>query len=181
MKEEKWYVLQAIYSRALVAQKMLSDLSIETFIPMERKDIKVKGNKTQTKMVPIIRNLIFVKSTFTRIREIKAVHKYLWYLTYQDEGSAKPMVVPEERMDRFINFVEGNFDQIEYLDHETLNLKRGERVRIISGVFKDKEATFIKIVGKRSKQLVIAIDGILAVVIKTSNPSQIIEKIQLYD
>ncbi|MFI3268486.1 MAG: UpxY family transcription antiterminator [Rikenellaceae bacterium] len=175
--KKQWFVLQAMYSRAVKAQEMLTNLEIETFVPMEKRKVVVKGKKIQEKMVPALRNMLFVKSTFSRIREIKAVNKYLWYLTHTLNGSIEPIIVPDDQMTRFVEFVEGRFEDIEYIDHETIDLKKGEKVKIIAGAFQGKEANFIKITGKRNKQLVVAIDGVLAVAIKTPCPNMIIEKI----
>ena len=86
------------------------------------------------------------------------------------------MIVPTVEMEQFIKFLEGNFEHIDYIDTKGLDIKKGELVKVISGPFKGQEGTFIKITGKRNKQIVVAIDGLLAVAIKTPDPSQIIEK-----
>lgn len=177
LEEIQWHVLQAMHGKAMTAQRLFSQISIETFVPMEKRPITVKGKKVQTKLVPIFLNLIFVKSTLDYIKEIKSQYGYLYYLTHNVNGVKQPIIVPMAEMERFINFVDGNFEHIDYIDTKGLDIKKGERVKITSGVFKGKDGTFVKITGKRNKQIVVAIDGLLAVVIKTPNPSQIVEKI----
>ena len=177
LEEIKWHVLYTVHGNAMVAQRLFSQLSIETFVPMEQRPVTVKGKKIIIKLVPILSNLIFVKSTIARIKEIKSTLTYLYYLNTNTGGEKQPMIVPMVEMEKFIQFLEGNFEHIEYIDTKGLDIKKGERVKIISGVFKGKEGTFIKIIGKRSKQIVVEIDGLLAVAIKTPNPSNIIEKI----
>lgn len=176
LEENQWYVLQAMYGRAMVAQRLFSQLCIETFVPMQNKPVTVKGKKVITKLVPIFLNLIFIKSTLVRIEEIKSKYTYLYYLTHNVNGTKQPMIVPMVEMERFVNFLGGNFEHIDYIDTQGLDIRKGERVKIISGVFKGKEGTFIKITGRRNKQIVVSIDGLLAVAINTPNPSQIIEK-----
>ncbi len=175
-EQVQWHVLHAMHGNAMVAQRLFSQLSIENFVPMEQKSITVKGKKVITKLMPIFLNLIFVKSTLARIKEIKSTCTYLYYITHNVNGTKQPMIVPMVEMEQFVNFVGNNFEHIDYVDTKGLDIKKGERVKIISGIFKGKEGTFIKIAGKRSKQIVVAIDGLLAVSIKTQNPSQIIEK-----
>ena len=175
-EEVQWHVLHAMHGNAIAAQRLFSQLSIETFVPMEQRSVTVKGKKVIPKLVPIFLNLIFVKSTFARIKEIKSTCTYLYYLTHNVNGKKQQMIVPMVEMEQFVNFVRNNFEHIDYVDTKGLYINKGERVKIISGVFKGKEGTFIKIAGKRSKQIVVAIDGLLAVSIKTKNPRQIIEK-----
>ncbi len=83
------------------------------------------------------------------------------------------MVVPNEQMERFRTFVEGNLDRIKYVDITDLNLKAGEKVRINSGPFKGKEGLLVKVNGRRSKQVVVSIDGLLAVVVNDIDASMI--------
>ena len=73
------------------------------------------------------------------------------------------MSVPTPSMEMFIKFVEGNTENIEQVDLEALNLKKGEKVMVTSGPFKGKIATFARVKGKRSKQIVAVIDGYVAV------------------
>ena len=176
-EQVQWHVLHAMHGNAMVAQRLFSQLSIETFVPMEKRHVIVKGKKVVTKLMPIFLNLIFVKSTLTRIKEIKSTCTYLYYLNYNVNGTQQPMIVPMVEMEQFVNFVGDNFEHVEYIDTKGFDIKKGERVKVISGTFKGQEGTFIKITGKRNKQIVVAIDGLLAVAIKTPDPSQIIEKI----
>ena len=173
----QWHVLHAMHGKAMTAQGVFSRLTIETFVPMEERLVTVKGKNKHTKLMPMFLNLIFVKSTLTRIKEIKSQYGYLYYLTHTVNGKKEPITVPLVEMECFINFLEGKFEHIDYIDTKGLDIKKGELVKIISGAFKGKEGIFIKITGKRSKQIVVAIDGLLAVSIKTPNPSHIIEKI----
>ncbi len=161
----EWYVLRAKYNRALMAQKMLAERSIDSFVPMESRSVTVKGNRVRQKLVPILLNLIFVKTTFANVKELQIDHSYLYYVTHEVEGVKRAMTVPNEQMSRFIDFVEGNLDKVEYIDIDSLNLKGGEKIRVLSGPFQGKEGIFVKVKGKRSKQFVVSIDGLVAVMV----------------
>ena len=176
-EEIQWHVLYTVHGNAMVAQRLFSRLSIETFIPMEKRSVTVKGKKVITKLVPILSNLIFVKSSLVRIREIKSTCTYLYYLNHNVNGAKQPMIVPMVEMEHFINFLDGNFEHVDYIDTKGFDIKKGEQVKIISGVFKGKEGTFVKITGKYNKQIVVAVDGLLAVAIKDPKPWTIVEKI----
>lgn len=174
---KNWYVLKAMFGRALQAQRMLIDREITSYVPMEYRDVVVKGQRKVRKLVPVISNLIFVETTFEQLYELKLSNRYLWYLTRRGEGGDEPIVVEPEEMERFREFVEGRYDELRYLDIESFDLKKGERVRIIDGAFAGREGTFVKVKGRRSRQIVVAIDGLLAVEIVHPNPAQIIERI----
>ncbi len=176
-ENKQWYVLEARHNGALKAQKLFGDLQIKSYVPMESKALKTKGGKVTTKFVPIFYNLIFAQTSFTRLNEIKALNPYLWYKTDGPTGNSKPMTVNDEKMQIFIDFIDGNFDKINYIDPSSFDLKAGERVRITDGPFKGKEGTFVKVKGQRKLQIVVAIDNLLAVTIAHNNPCHIIERI----
>lgn len=180
IEEEKWYVLSAIYGSAMKAEKELTKLSIPNFVPMERVASIVKGKKIKHRMQPIILSLVFAKSTFNRIKEINANHNHLYfkYTKIYGDGKNVPMTVSSEEMERFIAFIDGNEEHIDYIqDPRTFNLKKGEKVRVIDGPFTGHEATFVKIANVAKRQIVVEISGLLGASVRCDFPSRIIEKI----
>ena len=68
--------------------------------------------------------------------------------------------------------VAGNCDQqVVYLDPTTINLKRGQRVRITGGVFEGVEGEFVRI--KDDRRVVVVIQGLMAVATAFIHPSLI--------
>ena len=122
-------------------------------------------------------NLIFADVTFTRLTEMQVLNKDLWYVHSTVEGRRQPMTVPRAQMQAFVDFVEGRCEHVAYIDPSSFDLKKGQRVRIIDGVFAGREGTLVKVSGKYRKQIVVAIEGLLAVEITHANPLRIIEKI----
>ena len=178
-KEEKqWHVLQAKFNGALKAQKLFNDLGVDCYVPMEVRDVTVKGMATRRKLMPIFQNIIFADITEAQLREIRAENSYLWCLsTLSLDGRRTLMTVPRKQMQTFIDFVGEHFSEVKYLDVASFDLKKGERVRITEGLFAGKEGTFVKVKGKRSRQIVVAIDGLIAVSIAHKNPAEIVERI----
>ena len=179
IEDKQWYVLQAMYGKALKAEQLFTDILIDSFVPMESKIELRKGKKSLVR-VPIFSNLVFAFATFARIKEICAVHSYLYYRV-QCNASRDPMFVPRDQMQQFIDFVQtsmGECDEsLKYINPDSFNLKDGELVRIIKGPFIGKTGTLVKVTGEHRKQVVVAIDGLLAVTIKDPKPWTIIEKI----
>ncbi len=175
--DSHWYVIQAAHNGALKAQEQFNNHKIDSFIPMEMRDVVVKGGKTKRKLMPVFLNLIFADVSFRQLCDMKILNKDLWYVNTVVDGEKQPMTVPRDEMKEFIDFVNGNFQHLEYIDTQSFNLEKGERVRITDGPFAGKVGIFVKVKGKRNKQVVIAVDGLLAVEIIHPNPSQIIERI----
>ncbi len=153
--------MNARFSRALIAKNALeTKYKIRCFVPMQKKTVICKGKKELKKITPVFLNLIFVYTTQTHIKEITTIYPYLHFQYQQIEGRNQPLIIPQQQMEMFINTVEGNLDKIEYIEQDYYT---GERVRITEGYFKDKEGILVKIKGKRSKQFVVAIEGLIAV------------------
>ncbi len=180
VEEVKWYVMNATYGNAMNAQAMLCDNSIHCYVPMEYRFVPSKNQKMVKKLRPIMQNLIFVKATYSRIREMSTRCSYLHfqYTKVGGDNRNRPIVVDSDEMERFINFLDGRFEDVEYLDMTNFDIRRGERVMVVDGVFKGKEGTLVSVSGKRYKQIVVSIDGVLAIQIKTPKPWAIVERIQ---
>ncbi len=181
-KEEAkyWHVIQAMHGKAEKAKALFTGLGIDSFVPMKlvpNDSVKKKGAE---KLVPVFNHLIFADTTLSKIMEIRETDSYIYYRT-DTTDSNKPMIVPRAEMEHFIDFVqsggEDGYKEIEYIDVNSFDIKEGERVRILSGAFKDKEGTFVKVSGKHLKQIVVDVPGVISIEIKHPNPSRIIERI----
>jgi Transcription termination factor nusG. len=162
-----WYAMRVTYCRELKVQEILSNKSIETYIPM-RYEIKVINKQKKRNKVPIIHNLIFVHTTPTIIKEVKRELPYLQYI--MDNRSKEKIIVPDKQMNNFIEVTSLTDKKLLYFKEEDINLSKGEKVRIIGGEFKGYEGIFVKVKGARDKRVVIAIKGIVAVAMATINP-----------
>ncbi len=170
--------MNATYGNAMNAQAMLSSLDVRCYVPMEYKEVR-RGARSTEQLRPIMQNLIFVKATYSQLREISTGHRYLHFQYTRTGGESRnlPIVVGDEEMEQFISFVDGRFSEVEYIDATQFDLRRGERVLIIDGIFKGKEGTLVSVSGRRYKQIVVAIDGVLAIQIKTPKPWMIVKKL----
>ncbi len=154
---QHWFVLKVRFNRIVEAQNTLAKLNTECYVPMEMRAVVCKGRKVKSKMMPVLSNLIFVKSTLDSIKEICTTHKYLYYLSHKVDNQFQAMVIPNEQMEQFRKFIDGNFKGI---DHERIKFTGGEKVKITSGVFRGSEATFIKVSGKLQRTLWLEMNGV---------------------
>ncbi len=173
--ENKWFAMKATYNRALSAQKMLKERSIHSFVPMEKRAVSNRNNVKKERLVPVFSNLIFICTTLAKIKSICSVYDYLHYIYTYDSGKNIPVIVPDEQMERFIAIIEGkNNDDIEFIDCNEIDFKSGERVEIIAeGYLKGQIGTFVKIKDRRNRKVVIAIEGVMAIVLTTIRAADI--------
>lgn len=167
---EKWYVMKASNNRASIAKIELEKRSVVSFVPLEKKKRKNRNGEECLVTAPILPSWIFVKSDLPTIKKISKEIDYLFLLydrTIGEVDRGEPMVIPTCEMDEFITFVDGNSDKIAVVDHNEIDLRKGEKVKITTGAFKDKTATFISVKGKRNKQIVVKIEGYIAVMATT--------------
>lgn len=168
--ELRWFVMKSLNNRATTAKALFDKLAITSFVPMK---LGVKVNKKGEKKVallPLLPSLIFVKTTQSTVWELNRNYDFLLALydrTVQRTNWGELMVVPTPQMEEFIAFVDGNLDKIVEIDQDSLDIRKGERVKITSGAFEGRVATYVSVKGKRSRQIVVKIDGFTAVMATT--------------
>ena len=145
---------------------------IENFLPMKYR-IRLRGERRIKEKVPAIHNLIFIHTTQQKLQELKQTTTLpIRYI--MDRETKTPITIPSAQMQSFIA-VSGSIDeQIVYLEPNISNFKKGDKVRITGGVFKDAEGYFMRIKGDR--RVVVCLHGIVAVATAFVHPS-LVEKI----
>ena len=164
--------MRATYRRELKARDELTEAGAEVFIPMRWTKRQV-GGKMKRMEAPAVNSLIFVHCSQPFIQEFKRRRTYIQYMcSPQPSGRREPIIVPDRQMEEFIRVSALVDDSAEYIDPETTTLAPGTRVVVTSGPFEGTKGTFQKIIGRRNRQFVIQIEGVLALAIQIS-PSQI--------
>ena len=166
-----WYPLRVTYSRELQLKEVLDAECIENFIPMHYEYVK-QGERKIRKLVPVVHNLVFVHSSLACIDRVKqSLGSSLSVRYIIDRETNRPLIVPDSQMHSFIA-VSGNYEeQIVYLDPALTSLRKGDRVRIIGGVFEGVEGIVIRVKGDR--RVSVCIKGIMAVATAYIHPSLI--------
>ena len=158
-----WFAMSAPYRRELKAKEFLDKKSVECFVPMKQALIEKCNGVKSRQMVPAIHNIIFVHTTRERIKELKQGVNFLQYHTRPVAGKNIPIIVPDRQMQQFIAVTATANEEITYLRPEELDIRQGTKVRVHGGVFDGTEGYFVKVQGKRSRRVVILIEGITAV------------------
>lgn len=159
-----WFAMSAPYRRELKARDYLQAKGIECFVPMKEVLAEKRNGARQRQQVPAIHNLIFVRSTKSALQELKRGVDFLQYRTTPREGKNIPIIVPDRQMEQFIAVTKAANEDLTYLRPEEVDIAKGTRVRLHGGAFDGTEGIFVKVRGKRSRRVVLLIEGVTAVV-----------------
>lgn len=169
-----WYAIRVTYSREMKLKNYLDNNKIENFIPM-RHDFISRGRKKVRKLVPVVHNLIFIKSTRRMLDQVKSrVESFASMRYIINKADNLPIVIPDKQMQNFITISATMSEQLVYLDPAELTLKKGDKVRVSNGIFLGVEGEFIRIKGDR--RIVVSIPGIMGVATAYIHPT-FLEKI----
>ena len=127
-EDEQWFAMRATYGRNLMAQTALADEGLRTFIPMHYVR-RGRSRRTAPQLVPVIRDLLFVRTTKDRITTLKKNLPYLHFIIRDSGLRREPIVVPERQMQQFIAVSSTDEEQLEWLSPEAVNLRGGRTVR----------------------------------------------------
>ena len=172
-----WYVLRVTYQREIAASKALEELQIEHYVPAIRTRIRnEKGIAIGWKTEPLVHNYIFVHDSYENILSLKQGKlDYLRFIMAKDDNGllSVPQYVPDKQMADFIKVVLTMGSKPVDPD---IDLRKGDKVRILTGPFEGVEGVFIKMPTRHEKRVVIKIEGVAAVATMALNASDI-EKI----
>ncbi|MBR4137529.1 MAG: UpxY family transcription antiterminator [Bacteroidales bacterium] len=173
-----WYVFRVTYQRELTAAKQLEELGIEHFIPTVRTKIRnEKGLAIGWKTEPLIHNYIFIHDSYTNLLAVKQYKiDYLRFIMGKDdEGMVSvPQYVPDKQMSDFMKVVRTMGSKPV---DPNIDLRKGDRVRVMTGPFEGVEGIYIKMPNRHEKRVVIKIEGIAAVATLALNAADV-EKLE---
>ena len=174
-----WYVLRVTYQREIAASKRLNELGVENYVPTVRTRVRNdKGMAIGWRVEPLVHNYIFVNDSFDNIMKIK--HESLDYLRFvmgKDEKGLNdvPQYVPDKQMADFIKVVRTMGSKPV---DPNIDLRKGDRVRVLTGPFEGVEGVFIRMPNRHEKRVVVQIEGVAAVATQTLNASDV-EKLEV--
>ena len=164
----KWFVLFAANRKAAKISDYMKSTDIEYFYPMFYQEKRIRNSeRTKRFLQPIFRNLLFAKSTKSKLdpilREIKlkfGITSDLYY-RYRDGEERKIIVVPAAEMRSFMAVVGAVEEPVIYFSTDDVNFEKGTRVRITGGVFEGVEGIFMRIKGDR--RVVVSLPNLFSV------------------
>lgn len=166
---KNWYVAQVQMKCEKKTAQKLSALGYETFVPVQSEihQWSDRRKKVEKIVIPLV---VFVRSDEETVKEIEKLS--FVYRLLRAPGDCKPAKIPCEQMDQF-KFLLGNCDSEITL--ESLEIKKGDRVRIVRGNLKGLEGFITGISDSKSK-VSIVIDYIGCASIKIDKTDLVLVK-----
>lgn len=169
-----WFAIRITYGRELLLKELLDGAGIENFIPMRYDYVQKSGRKLR-KLVPVIHNLVFVRSTRSKIDELKVSYSIKLPMRYvMNRTSRQPIIIPDAQMHSFILVSSTHDEAVLYLEPAELALVKGQKVRITDGVFRGVIGEFIRI--RHDRRVVVRLEGVMAIA-TTFVHSSLVEKL----
>ena len=162
-----WYPMRVTYGREEAVKKVLDQDQVENFLPMQEEWVFDEKRVPHRRLMPAIRNLIFIHSSQDQITQLKMYRREYQSLRYMmnvfsDTNSI--LTVPDRQMDNFIRVASVQDDRVQFLEYNQEFLaKPGKRVRVTDGDFKGCEGIIRRI--KKNQCVVVQVEGIAAVAI----------------
>ena len=162
MSEARWYVLGSVSrNQELKIRDELRRDSLDCFVPLRYVVKTIKGTRQRT-MVPALSGLMFIKGTVDELKEAIRDRKYGLYLRKSTFSNKEDyLTVSDHDMQNFITFTEQAGEKIIYYAPDEIQLNPGDRIRVNGGLYDGREGIIMRVKGKRKKQLVVSIPGIL--------------------
>ena len=162
-EKELWYVMR-VYKNEKKAEELLSGRGgLRYFIPKEQV-LRVRHGKKVSCMVPVIPSLVFVRATRKQAVEFKKnIYNDLQFVIWRCDEGDHYLTVPDKQMEDFMQVCLQTQQKVTFYRPEEINLKKSMRVRVHGGVLDSVEGVFLKVAGKRRKQVLVIIPDMLAV------------------
>lgn len=154
--QKNWYALKIYFNKVLCFRDLVEKDNVETYIAMQESK-------------PLVSQLMFIKSTEGYLKSLREQH--LSEISFYKRACYRgkqivfvPAVIPDVQMEVFRRATEKGCKFRLLGDIQNLNLKLGDRVRVIEGPFKGQEGYLKRI--KKDRQFVITIGNIAAFTIE---------------
>ena len=134
-----WYAMSAPYREMKVVTHLKTNQDIKVFLPLERCE-RMVGQHIRKRVIsyrPVVRNLLFVKATPGRMRNLKQIYNSMLQFKIRPmDGHSEVITIPDKEMEDFMALYENVEDANKhfFLPGE-IDLRPEARVRIEDFVF----------------------------------------------
>lgn len=145
VEPRQWFVLRPTYSRAVKASIALTQQGLEVYMPVIKVRQVVRHGFSRPEIAyveePLLKNLIFVHTTYQQIRDL-LVNKKIEFLTpyydhlhYNEFGRNDYLTVDDKSMENFRRVVDTRNKDIIMANPENRKFQTGQLVRVTDGEF----------------------------------------------
>lgn len=143
-----WFPMRVVYDKVLLVNRTLEELGVEHYLALEEK-IDISSGEPRVVSVPIIENLIFVRSTKKHITELKhgSAHcQHLRFITFiprselrngmtemEKDAARRIVVVPDAEMSQFFQAINQTTYHVTIIPFSEAFKDIGRKIRILQG------------------------------------------------
>lgn len=154
-----WYALKVFYNKVFELRDLLSDMSVETYVPVVYVET-MRANGPKVKQKPAINSLMFFNASDEMALQLQ--HDLEGRaMVYHYADSTKPIPINEHEMKIFMLVTRSSTSGMEFLNADVAKYCQGQRVRVTGGQYVGAEGYIKRIHG--DKRLVVCLEGIVAV------------------
>ncbi|PWT72731.1 MAG: antitermination protein NusG [Bacteroidetes bacterium] len=156
----KWYAVYTKPRREKKVHQLLTEKNVESYCPLNR--VKRKwSDRLKTVEEPLFKSYVFVKIRNEDQSEVRMTNGVVNFVYWQ----GKPAVVK----DREIEVIRKFLNEYDNVIAEPIELGPDSEVRIQRGIFMDKEAKVIKVMGNKVQVIIESIGYSLVASLDKSN------------
>lgn len=164
MKDEKlhWYALKVFYNRTAALVQKITDVDVETFIPMQTIE-KYDSEGLHYEERPLVNSLLFVRCKESWLINFKRDNSDV-FMFYTSPDSKRPGPINDEEMRVFMLVTSADRGRnLHYFGKNDSVVKTGQRVRVIDGIYKGAEGYIKRI--KKDRKLIVSVSGVAVVAV----------------
>lgn len=151
--EPQWFALK-VSRKETLAISVMEKAGLRTYCPMAATDTTIQGKKVIVER-PLIPNTVFVYAPFHQLNALKNTHPFITYCYKKVDGKFKILQVPTREMELFIDSSTKMKEDITYFHPDEVELKQGDKVKIVGGLFDGYEGTLLKAKGRAKRMFLI--------------------------
>jgi transcription antitermination factor NusG len=164
-----WFAAKVKYRTEKKVKEWFEEQSIEHYIPIRKIMVEKDGKRVQKEKI-LVPGLLFIHTDYKKALSL-SVESKIKMVYIRNLGNHKLLVVPDKQMQDFMFLLDFSETAIQI---ENINLKQGDRVRVIKGEFAGIEGELVRIKGH--KRVVIRLEGLFSLA-TTYIPSSYLERI----
>lgn len=149
------------------AFRLLEQQGFRVYTPMRWKMIQ-RGRKTVREMLPVIHDLLFVKSARNDLDPVVERTSTLQYRFIRGAGYGAVMTVPDAEMERFIHATQSTDDPKFFTPEEITSAMVGKEVRIVGGPLNGYTGHLLSVKGMRKRRLLVELSGMITAAVEVN-------------